>query len=224
MAAGGGGGGGGFGGGGNLAGPYVIGAVYNVSLIVDGKTIDTKPLRVNDDPEVVLTSADRKRQFDLAMEMHALQIRITDASTAYTALSRQTSDLAKTIADRTDIPAEREGIVRGVEQVARGAGTQAVGAARRPRRWRPRWADRKPRASRSGQAKNGLMGGMNAGESTMRAYTEVKSQTPKAIADLNAVIAKGSALSGTLATYWPDVDGAAGGSPFRSGAARGKRP
>ena len=36
----------------NLAGPFVIGGVYNVSLIVDGKTVDTKPLRVNDDPDV----------------------------------------------------------------------------------------------------------------------------------------------------------------------------
>ena len=48
----------------NVAGPFVIGGIYNVSLIVDGKTVDTKPLRVNDDPEVVLTSVERKRMFD----------------------------------------------------------------------------------------------------------------------------------------------------------------
>ena len=35
----------------------------------------------------------------------------------------------------------------------------------------------------------------------MRAYTEVKAQTPRAIADLNAVIAKAAALSTTLARY-----------------------
>ena len=35
----------------------------------------------------------------------------------------------------------------------------------------------------------------------MRAYTEVKAQTPKAIADLNAVIAKAATLSGALANY-----------------------
>src|SRR6185369_13903656 len=45
-----GGGGGGFGGGPNLSGPYVIGGAYTVSLIVDGKTIESKPLRVNEDP------------------------------------------------------------------------------------------------------------------------------------------------------------------------------
>ena len=59
-----GGGGGGFGGGPNLNGPYVIGGVYTVSLIVDGKTIESKPLRVNEDPEVVLTAVERKRMFD----------------------------------------------------------------------------------------------------------------------------------------------------------------
>jgi hypothetical protein len=45
------------------------------------------------------------------------------------------------------------------------------------------------------------MGGMVVGEQTMRAYGETKAQTPKAIADLNAVIAKASALGGALASY-----------------------
>ena len=35
----------------------------------------------------------------------------------------------------------------------------------------------------------------------MRAYTEVKAQTPKAVADLNAAIAKATTLSATLAKY-----------------------
>ena len=52
-----------------------------------------------------------------------------------------------------------------------------------------------------GQAKNGLMAGMSPGDQTIRAYTEVKAQTPKAIADLNAAIAKSTTLSGTLARY-----------------------
>jgi hypothetical protein len=50
-------------------------------------------------------------------------------------------------------------------------------------------------------AKNGLMGGMTAGEQATRAYTEVKNQTPKAIADLNAAIAKATTLSAALAKY-----------------------
>ena len=64
-----GGGGGGFGGGGAAnAGPYVLPGVYTVALIVDGKSMDTKPLRVNADPEVVLTEVERKKLYDMAME------------------------------------------------------------------------------------------------------------------------------------------------------------
>jgi hypothetical protein len=42
---------------------------------------------------------------------------------------------------------------------------------------------------------------MSPADPTVRAYTEVKAQTPKAIADLNAAIAKASTLSGALAKY-----------------------
>src|SRR5206468_4425979 len=102
--------GGGFGGGGvQLGGPYVVGGVYTVSLIVDGKTVDSKPLRVADDPEVVLTLADRKRQFDMAMEMYALQPRITEAGTAFGSLNRQVTELTTTATGRSDVPADVKG-------------------------------------------------------------------------------------------------------------------
>ena len=48
---------------------------YNVALVVDGKTVETKPLRVAGDPEVALTEAQRKQLYDMAMEMHELQKR-----------------------------------------------------------------------------------------------------------------------------------------------------
>ena len=40
---------------------------------------------------------------------------------------------------------------------------------------------------------------MSPADPTVRAYTEVKAQTPRVIADLNAVIAKASTLSTALA-------------------------
>jgi hypothetical protein len=42
---------------------------------------------------------------------------------------------------------------------------------------------------------------MSPADPTVRAYTEVKAQTPRSIADLNAVIAKAATLSATLARY-----------------------
>jgi hypothetical protein len=100
------GGGGGFGGGPNLNGPYVIGGVYTITLVVDGKDVEKKSLRVNEDPEVVLTAVERKRMFDQAMEIHALQPRVNEAATAHASLTRQMTELATTIGGRTDVPAD----------------------------------------------------------------------------------------------------------------------
>src|SRR5207237_10144462 len=101
------GGGGGFGGGGaGTAGPFVIAGSYTVALVVDGKTVDTKPLRVTDDPEVVLTSVDRKRLYEMEMEMHDLHRFATDASNAFASLNRQTTEVATAMGSRTDVPAD----------------------------------------------------------------------------------------------------------------------
>jgi photosystem II stability/assembly factor-like uncharacterized protein len=195
-------GGGGFGGGGlNVAGPYVIGGVYNISLVVDGKTVDTKPLRVNDDPEVILTSVERKRMFDQAMEIHALQPRITEAGTAVGSLTRQMTELNTTLGTRSDVPADVKASFEAfnkeltalapkltLPQGGRGGGGGRGGA-------------NDSLAAKLNTAKNGLMAGMSPADPTVRAYTEVKAQTPKAIADLNALLAKGTTLSTTLAQY-----------------------
>src|SRR5439155_2498624 len=87
-------------------GPFVVGGTYLVSLIVDGKTVDSKPLRVADDPEVVLTSVERKKLFDSAMEIHALQPGVTDAAAAHASLTRQVNELTSTIGSKTEIPAD----------------------------------------------------------------------------------------------------------------------
>src|SRR5262249_56152751 len=82
-------GGGVFGGGPTTAGPFVLSGSYKVSLIVDGKTVDTKPLRVNDDPEVALTAVEKKRMFEKALETPKLQERNTEAGTAARSLMPQ---------------------------------------------------------------------------------------------------------------------------------------
>ena len=52
-----------------------------------------------------------------------------------------------------------------------------------------------------GQAKNGLTAGMSPGEQTNTTYADVKAQAPKAIADLNAAIAKATTVAGSLTRY-----------------------
>lgn len=194
-----GGGGGGFGGGPNLNGPYVIGGVYTVSLVVDGKTIESKPLRVNEDPEVVLTAVERRRMYDQAMEIHALQPRLTDASAAHAALTRQLADATTAVAAKTDVPADvkasLEALTKDVAalapKLAAPAGGRGGGGRGNP----------DSLAAKLGTAKNGLTAGMSPADPTVRAYTEVKAQLPKVIADMNAAIAKASTLSTALAKY-----------------------
>jgi hypothetical protein len=197
-----GGGGGGFGFGNNTAGPYVPAGNYKVELIVDGKTVDSKTLRVNDDPEVILTSAERKRQYDMAMEMHALQARVNEATTAHGSLTRQLNELATALGTRNDVPADVKASFDAVKkdvdaltpklsapQGGRGGGG---GGGR---------GNTESLPAKIGQAKNALMGGMVVGEQTTNAYSDAKAQAPKAIADLNAAIAKASTLAAALGRY-----------------------
>ena len=192
-------GGGGFGGGNNTAGPLVIGGLYNVSLIVDGKTVDTKSLRVNDDPDVVLTAAERKRQFDMAMDVHALQPAINDASAAFGSLTRQMNELSTTMRGRTDVPAAVQTSFDAFNKELAGLAPRLT--APQGRGGGGRGGATESLVAKANQAKNALMGGMTVGEQTMRAYTETRAQTPLTIADLNSVIAKGTTLSAALAPF-----------------------
>ena len=195
------GGGGGFGAGPNLNGPFVIGGVYTVALVVDGKTVESKPLRVNDDPEVALTAVERKRMFDQAMEIHALQPRLNEATAAHAALTRQLAEITTTIGGRSDVPADVKASVEALtKEVAALAPKLAAPAGGRGGGGGGR-GQNESLAAKLGQAKNGLTAGMSLADPTVRAYTEVKAQTPKAINDLNAAIAKAGTLSATLQKY-----------------------
>ena len=197
--------GGGFGGGGGgNAGPFVLPGTYTVSLVVDGKVADSKPLKVVADPDVALTAVERKKFFDMAMEMHELQRVASQFSAALAPLNARVAAIGKEIGGRNDIPADvkasLDSLAKDLGAVVpkfaapaggRGGGGGGGGAA-------------PPQVSVAGritQAKNGLMGGMWPTAQTLRAYDEAKAQAPKAFADANAAIARASALSGAIAKY-----------------------
>ena len=58
------------------------------------------------DPEVLLTEAERKKMFDMAMEMHELQRRGTDVGTGMGTLNSRLGELAKETESKTDVPAD----------------------------------------------------------------------------------------------------------------------
>ena len=88
QPAGGGGGGGGFGGGGNN-GPNVMPGDYRVTLVVDGKDIGTKTLRVSGDKDMPMTDAERKTWHDTALGLHEMQRIANAAAEAVTTLATQ---------------------------------------------------------------------------------------------------------------------------------------
>ena len=177
-----------------------MGGVYTVSLVVDGKTIESKPLRVNDDPEVVADRGRAQEDVRQAMEMHAIQPRLTEATTAHAALTRQLADVTAAIKDKTDVPADVKAQVEALTKEVAGlapklaapAGGRGGGGGR---------GNNESLSAKLGQAKNGLTAGMSPADPTVRAYTEVKGETPRAITALNAAIAKASTLSTALAKY-----------------------
>jgi hypothetical protein len=64
-----------------------------------------------------------------------------------------------------------------------------------------RGADPSDPLIRMGFAKNGLMATMPATSMTLQAYSDAKSQVPKAISDAAALLDRAQALSSTLATH-----------------------
>jgi hypothetical protein len=101
----GGGGGGGFGGGGNN-GPNVLPGEYRVTLVIDGKEVATKSVRVSGDPDMPMTDADRRTWHDTSLALHELQKTANDAAAAVATLTRQMASLEGVTRDASNLPAD----------------------------------------------------------------------------------------------------------------------
>jgi photosystem II stability/assembly factor-like uncharacterized protein len=205
IGAGCGGGGGGFGGfgggGGGNPGPFVLPGTYTVELLVDGKSVGSKPLRVTGDPEVILTQAERKRLYDMAMELHDLQRRASPVIERIVPIQRQLPEVMKQVAGKTDLPADvkaqaetfnKEFTALAVRMIVqgggRGGGRGGGGAEPSP-------------MARAAQAKNGMMGGMWPTKATMDAYAEAKAGVPAAITEADTMLTRAQALSTALGKH-----------------------
>jgi hypothetical protein len=198
-----GGGGGGFGGGGGgNPGPFVLPGTYTVALVVDGKTVGTKPLRVMADPEVVLTQAERKRLYDMAMDLHDLQRRVNTVAERVLPIRQQLPEVMKQVGSKTDLPADvkaqAESFNKEFTELANRIAPQGGG---RGRGGFGGGGGTPSPVARAAQAKNGLMGGMWPTQMTMDAYNEAKTGVPAAIAEANTMIGKAEALSAALAKH-----------------------
>ena len=155
------------------------------------------------DPEVSLTEADRKRMYDMAMEMHDLQRRVGEVNTALSSVRSQIPAVSKTVEGRSDLPAEVKTSVSDLDKelgamIARLAppqgGRGGGGGGGRGN------APDTP-ISRLNAAKTGLMGGMPATSQTHDAYKRAKSEVPKTIDEARALLTKVQTVSVALAKH-----------------------
>ncbi len=199
------GGGGGFGGGNaaGIPGPMVVGGTYTVGLVVDGKTIETKPLKVAGDPEVVLTDAQRKQLFDMALEMHDLQKRATEAAAGVASLNRQIAQLSSDVAGKSEVPSDVKSAFDALKTDTAAMLTKLPpgGGGGRGGGGGGRGAADPSVTGKIAQAKNGMMGGMWPTSITIKAYNDARSEGPKTLSDANALFAKAAAVSTSLAKY-----------------------
>jgi hypothetical protein len=179
----------------------VLPGTYTVALVVEGKTVDTKPLRVSADPEVLLTDAERKKLFDMAMEIHELQRRGTEIGNSLAPFNVRMAELTKEFEGRTDLPADVKAMFDAVnKELTALAPKFAAPAGGRGRGGRGGGAPESP-LQRAAVAKNAMMGGMWPTEAALTAYTDAKAQVPRLFADATALLTRASALSSALAKH-----------------------
>ena len=197
AAPGGGGGGGGFGGGGGNNGPFVMPGEYRVTLVVNGKEIATKPVRVVGDSAVQWTDADRKTWHDTALALHRLQEQSGEAADAVTELSMQYQTLETLMKTAANVPAD-------VRTAVEAAGKQLTDLRRRlgvPAPGQPAQAGggggggfgggQNPNVrAQIGQVKGQIMGSHSLpSDQQIRALREGREDLTRAINDTNALIA-----------------------------------
>jgi hypothetical protein len=76
-----------------------------VALLVDGKTIETKPVKVVADPDIQLTEVQRKRYNDLLMDLHEMQRKGTEIQQALSSLFTQMTGVAAKVKESANVPA-----------------------------------------------------------------------------------------------------------------------
>jgi photosystem II stability/assembly factor-like uncharacterized protein len=200
-------GGGGFGGGGGNAGPLVYPGTYTVQMIVAGKVVESKAMRVSADPSVQMNDLQAKRYYDITLDLHDMQRRGTEMAAALTSMYTQMQELgakvpasAKAQFDAANKELDAVRVKFGVPPQAggggggRGGGGGGFGGGGGA-------ADPANVLARAGNVKALIMAFQdNPSDTAIRQYNDVKATLPKAILEGNAFLVKAMSLSQTLKT------------------------
>jgi hypothetical protein len=204
-------------GGGGIAGPLVFPGTYTVTMMVAGKAVDSKTVRVSADPSVQMTELQAKRYFDTAMDLHEMQRRSMDTSNALSQLSTQLADVAAKVPDAVKaqfdaVSKELEGVRTKFGFTPGGQAEPAPGGGRGGGRGGGGGfgggggAASTDITSRISQIKALVMAFQDTpSDSTMRQYTDVKGQLTKTVAEANALITRAMTLAQALRKHNVDL-------------------
>jgi photosystem II stability/assembly factor-like uncharacterized protein len=195
-------------GGGGVTGPWVLPGTYNVALVVNGAVVESKPMRVVADPVMQMTDAQRRRYFDVASELHELQRRGMSVTSALNPFDKQMTDLAGKLGGMENVPADvkarfetlskEHNAVRvkfGVPVPAGGGG----GGGGRGGRGGGGGGDPANIVGRIGQVKSQILAFHEPpSEYLMRQHAAVRTELPRAIAEVNSMLANAAGVSQAL--------------------------
>jgi photosystem II stability/assembly factor-like uncharacterized protein len=190
-----GGGGGGFFGRAN-DGPLVLPGTYRVTLSVDGREAQSVNLRVQGDPEIQITDADRRTHFDTALALHTLHGTMNEAADLVIDMNKQIESVDETLEKQENVPGS---LKRALEDVRKqvdalqprlGVGGAGGGFGFNPQNVR----------GRVGQLKAAIMNSTSLPTETQtRMIGEVRAASTTLVDDVNAAVAKFPALYRELA-------------------------
>ncbi|HTM34029.1 MAG TPA: hypothetical protein VL263_22110 [Vicinamibacterales bacterium] len=185
QSQGGGGGGGGPFGAAALQGPNVLPGEYRVTLVVAGKDVATKPLRVSGDTALPMSETDRKTWHDTSMSLHQMQRTANEAADALTVLSGQITTAESLLKTAGNAPAGGKQLVedaaKRLADLRRQLGTGGGGGF---------GGQNQPLRARIGQLKGQVVGSTSPPTAMqVRSASEAREDLTKVVQELNDLIA-----------------------------------
>jgi hypothetical protein len=198
---------------------------YSVSLMIDGRAVDTKPLRIIMDPQVQFN---RARWQEIVMDLHELQRRGTEVGGRLNLMHPDIASIAARLPSMTNVPAavktqfdafNREyeavrvkfGVPAGDGGGGGGRGGRGGGGGRGGRgggggggggRGGGGGGGADNILGRTGSIKNAIQNlWENPSDAMVSQYNEVRGALPRAISEANAVITRAGSVSTALRRY-----------------------
>lgn len=199
--------GGGGRGGGSLAGPYVLPGTYTVSLLVGGRKVDSRSMKVVMDPAVRMTGAQARRYTSVLMDLHELQRRGDAAAATLNTFYAAMQDASGRLTEATGVPAavrkQFEALSQAFDAVRPKFGVPQTSGRGRGGRGA---VDPENVVGRIGALKSQIMAFSEVpGSSLMQQYTDSRRALPRAVAAANAVLVQAMTVSQALKPYGIDL-------------------